>query len=245
MFCLLFFHLIRHISKELVHISNDIIYFSASAHLEVMTTAGLLPFFPTSSLPAVLKRPSTGWIKSRLCSEVRKCLFVESSLLLAGFSIFYSLFIWSCVYLKCSGCPMSRLSDKLMLVCVKSTSGKIQLKTRRLSNFLFFACLYEGLKGQTWVGPLLSFLPNTCPESPHSTCLPPHALHSSPPTPHPTPQPSKPSYQIPTYRKLIARCSGYPPVTLISAWLLVCGRGSDTLCCNGQSPAMRRLLHRA
>lgn len=59
----------------------------------------------------------------------------------------------------------------------------------------------------------------------------------------PPPWPPHPSYRIPTYRKLIGRCSGYPPVTLISACPLVYGRGPDTLCCSGQSPAMRRLLH--
>lgn len=32
-------------------------------------------------------------------------------------------------------------------------------------------------------------------------------------------------------------------MTLISTWPLVYGGGPDTLCCSGQSPAMRRLLH--
>lgn len=55
--------------------------------------------------------------------------------------------------------------------------------------------------------------------------------------------PPQPPNRIPAYRKLIGGCSGYPAVTLISAWPLVFGGGPDTLCCSAQSLAMRRLLY--
>lgn len=75
-------------------------------------------------------------------------------------------------------------------------------------------------------------------ESPQSTCHPPcrAALCSSP-------LPPNPPNRIPAYRKLIGGCSGYPAVTLISAWPLVFGGGPDTLCCSAQLLAMRRLLY--
>lgn len=74
------------------------------------------------------------------------------------------------------------------------------------------------------------------PESPHSTC---HVRHCVALVFPPLPWPAS---RIPTYRKLIGGGSGYPPVTLISARPPAHGRGPDTPCCSGPSPAMRRLL---
>lgn len=75
------------------------------------------------------------------------------------------------------------------------------------------------------------------PESPHPTC---HVCHCVALVFPPLPWPAS---RIPTYRKLIGWGSGYPPVTLISARPPVHGRGPDTPCCSGPSPAMRWLLH--
>lgn len=78
----------------------------------------------------------------------------------------------------------------------------------------------------------------TRPESPQSTCRPPcRAALCSSPLP-----PITPPNRIPAYRKLIGGCSGYPAVTLISAWPLVFGGGPDTPFRSAQSLAMRRLL---